>query len=347
MKVLLVRLSSLGDVVHTLPAVSDAIAERPDLQLHWLVEPAWAEIAAWHPGVAAVIPAGLRAVKRDWSALPRTVGLLRERLRAERYDLVVDTQGLIKSAMAARLAGAPIAGADRRSAREPLAAQFYRHTYRVASGGNALQRYRTLLAAALRYALPTTPVKFGLDAFTTALRSAPAPAALRRLETTRMVVGLHGTTWVTKQWCERYWAELTALLAQRDVCLALPWGNPLERARAERIRDASGGRARVLPPLALGELAWLLVCARAWVAMDTGLGHLGAALGTPGVMLYGPTSHQRTGVVLDHVVPLAAPLSCAPCLKRACPLPLDAGGAPLCQASLVPQQVIDRLVTWL
>lgn len=157
MRVLLVKTSSLGDLVHTFPAITDASRALPGLQLDWLVEESFAEVPAWHPAIDQVIPIALRRWRRDWRKAYRSgqIAGFRSRLRERGYDLVIDTQGLLKSALPARWARGPVVGYDRRSAREPLAALFYQRRITVSRGQRAIERTRQLFAEALGYPRPS------------------------------------------------------------------------------------------------------------------------------------------------------------------------------------------------
>ena len=145
MKILVVRLSSLGDILHLFPAISDLHGHFPDAEIHWLVEPAFAELAGWHSAVRKVITAPLRAHKKTWWKLPIMLSRLRRQLQAEHYDIVLDAQGLLKSALLARLAGVPVSGFHADSARESLAALFYRKTARVPNGLHVIEKNRQLI----------------------------------------------------------------------------------------------------------------------------------------------------------------------------------------------------------
>jgi heptosyltransferase-1 len=287
--VLIVKTSSLGDVVHTLPAVSDARAARTDLEFDWVVESAFAEIPGWHPAVRAVIPCALRRWRRsplqalgsgEW-------GRFRQQLRGTQYELVLDAQGLLKSAWLAGCARGPRVGPDRRSAREPLAAAFYQRGIRLPerTQSHAVQRLRLLFAAALGYPLPATPPDFGLK------RTQFAESAFA----TPYCVLLHATTWPSKAWPERSWIELGLWLKSRGLRCVLPWGSDAERHTSERIAAAVDGIAP--PRMRLTELAGVLAHARFVVGVDTGLAHLAAAVATPSVTLYGPTLPGLTGTV--------------------------------------------------
>jgi heptosyltransferase-1 len=290
MKVLLVKMSSLGDVIHTLPALSDARAAHPGLAFDWVVEEAFREVPAWHPAVARVIPIALRRWRRAPLAACRSgewAGL-RRALSAARYDLVLDAQGLLKSAFVTRLVPGPRAGYDRRSVREAPAALAYERRIAVPRALHAIERSRRLFAVALDYEVPDGGPDYGLDAGRLAA-AAEAPAR-------DAVLFLHGSSRPEKCWPEAHWIALGARAAEAGLHVLLPWGSAAERERAGRIAQALP-HARVLPRLALADLASLMRAARAVVAVDTGLGHLAAALGRPCVSLYGPTRTALIGAM--------------------------------------------------
>lgn len=285
LRLLLVKMSSLGDVIHTLPALEDARQALPGFEVDWVVEEGFAEVPAWHPVVRRVIPVALRRWRKTPLATWRSGewSRFRDALASHRHDLVLDAQGLLKSAFVTRLVPAPRAGYDRRSAREPLAACAYGSRLAVAREQHAIERTRQLFAQALGYPVPAGEPCYGIDR--ARLPSAPAPGG---------VLFLHGTSRADKCWPEASWIALGERVAAAGHRILLPWGNAPERERAERIANALGA-ATVLPRMGLGEIAAQLGAVRAAVAVDTGLGHLAAALATPCVSLYGPTRIERIG----------------------------------------------------
>ena len=347
MRVLLIKTSSLGDVIHALPALTDAARAIPGIQFDWVVEEGFAEIPTWHPAVGKVIPVAIRRWRKNlWQTIKSgEFKRFKQNLQATKYDLVIDAQGLLKSALLTRYVRAPVAGLDKHSAREPLAAHFYSRRLAVARGQHAVERLRQLFAVALGYDLPKGLGDYGLN-------------VERLVELPRKnpyVLFLHGTTWDTKHWPEAYWRELAERMGHLGMAVKLPWGSPAEKARADRI--AQGLRnAEVLPRLNLAGVAKVLAGAQACVAVDTGLGHLAAALDVPTVSLFGPTNPGLTGAYGRSQVHMASDFSCAPCLQKKCTYQPTAEDQrrfdlkrewPLCFTRLNPERVASRLSTLL
>ena len=296
MHVLLIKTSSLGDIIHSLPALTDAARAIPGIRFDWVVEEAFAEIPLWHPAVARVIPVAIRRWRQHPLQAIRSGEWRRckARLGETRYDLVIDAQGLLKSAWLTRYVKAPVAGLDSASAREPLASRFYDKAFAVPRNQHALERVRQLFAQALGYPLPREPGDYGLD------RSAMAEPASRPY-----LLFLHGTTWASKHWPEADWRQLAEHMDSLGWAVRLPWGNEVEKARAERI-VAGLQHAAVLPKLNLAGIARVIAGARACVAVDTGLGHMAAALDVPTISLYGPTLPGKVGAYGKGQVHLCA-----------------------------------------
>ncbi len=343
MRVLLIKTSSMGDVLHTLPALTDAQAAIPGIRFDWVVEEGFAEIPLWHPAVAEVIPVAIRRWRRNPVQALRSGEWKRfkQRLQVHKYDLVLDAQGLLKSAWLTRYASAPVIGLDKQSAREPLASYWYDERLKVAWGQHAVERVRQLFAQALGYPVPSGVGDYGLDR--SYLQAGPVEE--------NYLVFLHGTTWVTKHWPQLYWRQLAELAVARGLEVKLPWGNDAERIRAEQIAKGLPG-VQVLPRLPLAGMARILAGARAVVAVDTGLGHLAAALDVPTVSLFGPTNAGFTGAYGNNQRHLTSDFPCAPCMSKTCkyvPTPADAKvfdlrqEQPLCFTRLRPERVITEL----
>lgn len=343
-RVLLVKMSSLGDVVHALPAVTDAA--RRGFTFDWVVEDAFAAIPALHPAVATVLPIAWRRWRRRlWSARGALAEFHR-RLRARRYDIALDAQGLIKSAVVTALARADErAGFAPGSARERPATLAYARQIPVAVDRHAVHRQRTLFAAALGYPLPDTAPDFGLGC------DAPTAAASGVAEHVPECVLLHGTTWPSKHYPEAFWMALGAQARAAGFAVGLPAGSPAEAARAGRIAAAIG--AVPWPRTGLSALLPRLARARLVIGVDSGLLHLAAALGRPSLGLYGSTDSARTGCLGPRAQHLQAEFPCAPCGARTChyrgqPVTAVLGAAPAanagsvdppCFAALPPEQV--------
>lgn len=297
--ILIVKTSSLGDLVHNLPVVTDLRRRFPDCQLDWVAEEGFADIPALHPAVGKVH----RVAMRRWRKKPLTaatwaeVAAFKTMIRQQRYDLVLDTQGLLKSAWLASLANGVRAGYDRHSAREPLASFFYHQNYAVSRDRHAVERNRQLAAQALGYTLDELPLDYGVAADGFAAPWLPAGK--------RYVVFLTATSRPDKLWESARWIELGRHLAAAGWLIVLPSGNRNERDRAQRLAvaintDAATSAplspALVAPTLSIAELASLLGGAGAAVGVDTGLTHLAAALRTPTIALYVATDPGLTGV---------------------------------------------------
>ena len=278
--------SSLGDVVHNLPVVEDIHSAIAHAAIDWVVERAFGSIPRLHPGVRNVIPCDLRRWRRSWFRRT-TRGEWRAflvRLRSERYDCIIDTQGLLKSAIIARAAIGRRVGLDWKSSREPLR-PFYDRVVHVPWAMHAVERNRRLVAAALGY-MPHGEPDYGIQT---------GPSSEAWLPDGPYAIFLHATSGARKLWPSACWIELGAALTLRGLTIVLPWGNDTEHETARQIASALPS-ACIAPRLTIGELATVIAGARVAVGVDTGLTHLAAALGVPSIGVYGATDPAATGI---------------------------------------------------
>ncbi|HYR05588.1 MAG TPA: lipopolysaccharide heptosyltransferase I [Gallionella sp.] len=302
--ILLVKTSSLGDVLHNLPVASDIVRHYPNAQIDWVVEESFAALPRLHPAVRNVIPV---AVRRWRSKLLSTVAwreivAFRRVLAAQRYDVAIDTQGLLKSALLMYDARGLRCGFDRHSAREPLAANLYQRTFPVAKGQHAVERNRQLVAQALGY-LPEGQADYGIQP--------PAIAHPTWLTKDPYAVLLHATSRADKLWSEANWIALGHYLREKNIRCVLPWGSKVEQARSLRLTNVIPDA--VAPPrLSLNEVAALLGSAQAVIGVDTGLAHFAAALSVPTVGIYTATDPALTGLYAGRNAVNLGNIDCAP-----------------------------------
>lgn len=290
MRILLVKMSSMGDLVHNLPVVSDIVAHFPEAQIDWVAEENYVPIPALHPRVRRVIPIAWRRWRRQllrrdtW----REMAAFRAALQETPYDWVIDTQGLLKSALVCRLAHGPAAGGDRASIKEPLAARFYDRRIPVAWSRHVIDRCRAVAAGTLGYALDTPP-RFGIVA---------PPLAADWLPATPYCVLMHAASRPEKLWPEEHWLALGHELAGRGLAVVLPWGSAEELERSRRLAAALPN-ACVPPRMDLATAARFLAGSRIVVGLDTGFTHFAAALGRPTVGIFCDSDGAQAAVYGD------------------------------------------------
>jgi heptosyltransferase-1 len=288
-RILLVKTSSLGDVVHNLPVVNDIVRALPGAVVDWVVEDAFADVPRLHVAVRRVIPVSIRRWRRaPFAAATRAAfRQFRAALRETRYDAVVDSQGLLKSAWITRLATGVRHGLDFSSSREPLQ-PFYDRTHAVPWTLHAVDRNRMLVGLALGY-VHGPAIDYGILC---------RARSFDWLGDGRFCVLLHGTSARRKLWPEASWGALGQECVRRGVRCVLPWGSAEERERSARLAAHIDG-AVVPPRLAVGDVAALLAGASVVVGVDTGLMHLAAALGVPVVGIFCATDPAATGIRAD------------------------------------------------
>jgi len=335
MKMLLIKTSSMGDIIHTLPALTDAKKAIPDLTVDWVIEEAFVDIPSWHPAVTRIIP----IAQRQWRKRPfamNTISAFKHfyrELQKTRYDLILDAQGLFKSAFITWLARGKRTGFAASSAREPLASLFYQDRINVAKNLHAITRLRMLFSHALDYPMPETEADYHLTINTKDSDKSSRP----------YFVFLHGTTWQSKLWPEHYWCELARLITDAGFAIKISGGNAREVERAKRIA-ATSTLVEVMPYLSIAEMAKMLSYAKGVIAVDTGFAHLAAALEKPVVTLYGATRATLTGTIGKYAHNMSATQpECSPCLKRKCHYSGSSIITPACYEMLTPDRVWKML----
>jgi heptosyltransferase-1 len=292
LKILLVRVSSLGDVLHNLPMVAEILRHHPGAQIDWVVEEGYVSLVRLNPHVRKVIPFALRRWKkglRDAAVRAEVRAFFRD-LRAEQYDYVFDTQGLIKTGLvmaAARVrpGGQKVgmANGTEDSGFEGASRIFHSRSVPVALRTHAVQRGREVAAAVLGYAADTPP-DFGLPAPDPDIRPAWMPAG-------PYAVFFHGTARDAKKWAPAHWIALGHALA--PLTILLPWGSPNEKTEAEQLATALPN-ARLLPKLSMMDAVELARHAALAVGVDTGLTHIAAAFVRPTVEIYCDSPRWKT-----------------------------------------------------
>lgn len=333
MKILLIKTSSLGDIIHTLPALSDASIVVPDLEFHWLVEESFSEIPAWHNSVSAVIPIAWRRWRKKLFSYA-TISEISNfwcKLREQEYDVIIDAQGLIKSAVVALLARGERNGLDFQSAREALASIVYHKKYHINLQHNAILRMRELFSKIFAYKLPENPPQYSITNL-----------AIPAVNPGKYLMFLHGTTWESKMWPREYWLKLAQMASVAGFEIKLLWYNAPEKARAEYLHKHCAN-ITIISPQKIADVAGLIKNATAVIGLDTGLTHLATAVGVPVVSLYSATNPLYSSHYSSKQVFIASDFSCAPCMSRTCKFKQEFLINPACFATVPPEQVWDKL----
>ena len=346
MRVLVIKTSSIGDVVNTLPALTDATQMIPGIRFDWLVDESLQEIPRWHYAVDRVIP--LKTERLSPRVLRNAVSphwwRVKSQLRERDYFAVLDSEGLWMNAWLSRYASGPAYGLDQESASEPAATRFYDHRVAVAKGQHAVERSRQFFAKTLGYDFPRAVANNGVTVADNETVASGDQA---------YVMFFCGASWETKRWPVFYWQLLAELAAKKGYRVLIPWRNDTEKQIAEQVAK-SGDHVELAERTSLTDLAHQLGRSLGVVAVDTGLTHIAAALNTPCVSLYGPTDPGLGGAYGQNQVHLFANYSCSPCNKSECGYQgpkvknqLSVGQGeyvqPPCFSSLMPGYVFDVL----
>lgn len=330
MRVLVVKTSSMGDVIHTLPAVTDAANAIESIEFDWLVEEDFAEIPRWHPAVKRVIPVALRRWRKNIikNLFSEEFANFRKQLKLYQYDYIIDAQGLMKSAVLARMANGKVHGQSFKSAREPWAAGLYHYQYPITKQKHAIERVRKLFAKVLNYKI-SGPLDYGINVTRSKSTQFRKPK----------VMLLHGTTWRSKCWPATYWQRLATLLAQQGYYIYIPSGNTEEYERAKLIAGNLKD-VKVMQRKSISELAKIIYNVDWVVAVDTGFAHLAAALNVPTISIYGATDSKKTGARGKSQLQLQADQDCSPCFSRRCKFTENSFSIQPCMQDLTPEKIV-------
>lgn len=311
MHVLFVKLTSMGDLIHALPALTDASKALPGISFDWVIDKNFSEVASWHPAVKNIITTSHRKWKKNpWQAIKNgEFQQFIKSVRQQTYDFVIDGQTNTKSALVMMLARGTRHGLDKNSARERIAHLAYQKQYYVDRNMHAIKRLRMLFAQVFNYSYVDDQPDFGIAnyAFPNLQIALPKP----------YLYFVHNASWPTKLWPENYWRKLIELAAQKNLNVVLPWGNAEEKQRAENICHGFAN-AMVLPFCTLSQHAQILKESQGAICSDTGLSHLAAALNIPAVTMYGSTSADligTTGLNQQHKI---SDFPCIKCYKVEC-----------------------------
>lgn len=313
---LIIRLGSLGDLVHAVPAVAELRAVHPDAQIDWLVERPYAALLAQVPAVSNVIVLKGRSIG-GWLAT-------RAELRAKQYDVAIDLQGLMKSAALARLSGAKrVLGFDTKSLREPAARFFYTEQIQVGEALHVIEKNLSVIRAFVGPLDPWTPGPAFAKAtagkpLDFSLSPSPALDSLRASGISEFALLNPSAAWPNKRWPPQSFASIaTWIHATYGWTPVILWG-PGEEALADAIVAGAGGVAVRAPRTTVNDLLALSKEAKLFVSGDTGPLHLACAMSAPVVALFGPTTEKRNGPWDDRDVSISRYDQCDCHYQRVC-----------------------------
>ncbi len=332
MHALLIKMSSMGDLLHVLPAITDASKAVPGLTFDWVIEENFSEIASWHPAIRSIIPSAHRRWRKNIfkTFFSGEFSLFYQTLRSTKYDMVLDGQTNFKSALISLLSRGLRVGLDKYSVREYVAHFAYQKKYNVTRKQHAIEILRHFFAKAFDYEHPGTAPDYGID---------PTIFEAEKLDMPdKYLVFIHAASWKTKLWPEEFFTKLVQFAEEENIPVFLPWGTLDERDRAKRIvKNCKNGV--VLPKMSLSTLARVLVRSTGAVCVDTGLSHLAAALDVPSVNLYGPTDPNLVGAIGPKQIQLTSGFACSPCNKGKCAFTGQGSVFPACFSYLTPKKV--------
>ena len=278
----------MGDLMHALPAVSEAKEQIDDISFDWVVDTNFASVPSWHPSVDEIIETDHRNWKKQFFSYTsrKSIKKVINKINESNYDLVVDMQNNLKSAFISYVIKHDVIGMDAKSVREFPAHLAYSKKVFVDKSVHAIERQKILLGKSLNYDYKRSKVDYGVnyDLFEKPKINLPH----------NYYVLVQNASWLTKQWSVENWQNLIKYLEERDINMLLPSGSLEEYKRAKQI-SAISHKAKALDLMPLNEIAYVIKNADFCIASDTGLAHLSALSGTPSITLYGPTKTSLIG----------------------------------------------------
>lgn len=322
LRILIVKVSALGDVVHALPVLDYLRQVAPAAQIDWVVEEPFREILDGNPLISRLFTVRTKKWRRTPFALAtrREVQALKHALQSREYDLIFDLQGNLKSGLITWLAsGERRYGFDREGVRESLNLLFTNNQVPLRRQDHHISA-RSLRVVSAPFGRDYQSLQLHTDIYSSPEDNAEASALLATLADGLVFVFHQGTTWQTKLWHEAGWIELGKRVLERfpDSSILLSWGNEREREASERLKLGIGGNARLLPAMTLKGLAALLKKVDLVVGGDTGPVHIAAAVGTPTVSFYRVTDPKRNAPQGEGHVRIQTPFHCKACLRKEC-----------------------------
>jgi len=288
MRVLIIKLTSMGDLMHALPALTDAAKQIPNIEFDWVVDENFSEVPLWHPKVKSVITTNHRSWKKNIfsTSLINELKSIKSTLNNTNYHAVIDMQNNLKSAAVSFLVKDSVHGLDKGSAREYPSHLAYKFKYKVSKENHAITRQRQLLALSLNYEFDTKDIDYGIQNDNFERPNLELP--------NKYLFLVHNASWPTKMWSISRWQELIQLINGEGYMAILPSGSKEEFKRAQEIASISTD-ALAIPAQSLNRTAYIIENAAGCICSDTGLAHLSALLGKPSVTLYSVTDEKLIG----------------------------------------------------
>lgn len=333
-KILLIKITSMGDLIQMLPALTDATTAIPGIRFDWVAEESFKDIPHLHPSIDSVIALPYRRWKKNKIQAIQSgeVTAFVKQLRSQSYDMVLDMQSNLKSAAVSLLTKGKRVGLDKNSVREYGAHFVYHQTIAINRQQNHAQRLRQMLATWLDYPLPQTPADYGI-----------AKHLLPELDfyiPDKFVFITPIASVSNKLWPEIFWQEVISEVVRSGYDVILPSWSQAEKERVLRLQNHNP-HIHLLPQLNLREKASVIARAAAAISLDTGLSHLAAALGVPNVCLYGPGNFKTCGTLGDRQIHVSAKSpSCSPCGSTRCTYTGATTNQTACMESISPQEVL-------